>query len=168
MSKGPASTGESAEPEGAARQGGFRAVGGAVARIAAPIMRRRGGGILVRLKAEWAAIVGAESGAASWPVALSRDGALKLRAPSAAALELQHRAPLILERINGHFGRPVVARLVLQQGSLPRPADPIRPMPGRLSAREESALDGRLSAVADPELKAALARLGRAVAGKQD
>src|SRR5690242_3672281 len=55
------------------RQGGLRAVGVAVARIAAPVVRRRGGGTLVRLKAQWREIVGDEWAAASWPVALGRD-----------------------------------------------------------------------------------------------
>ena len=37
---------------------GFRAVGAAVSKLTVPIIARRGGGILVRLKAEWSAIVG--------------------------------------------------------------------------------------------------------------
>ncbi|HEV2300742.1 MAG TPA: DciA family protein [Stellaceae bacterium] len=168
MSEEPASARESTGQESPRREGGLYAVGGAVARIAAPIVRRRGGGLLVRLKAEWANIVGAEWGEASWPIALSRDGALKLRVASAVALELQHRAPLFVERINGHFGRTVVSRLVLRQGPLPLPSELGGPRPRPLSAREETALEERLSHVADPELRAALARLGRAVAGSRE
>ena len=156
-------------PSEAARgAGGLLAIGPAVAAIAAPIVERRGGGHIVRLKAEWAAIVGAEWGRRSWPLALARDGALKLRLGAAAALELQHQAPLFIERINGHFGRALVSRLVLRQGPLPRPAAPRRALPRVLSAREEDALGERLAAVADPNLRAALDRLGRAVAAEED
>ncbi len=146
---------------------GFRAVGVAVSKLTVPIVARRSGGILVRLKAEWAAIVGADWAEVSWPAALGRDGALKLRAGPAAALELQHRAPLILERINLFFGRAVVTRLALVQGPLPLALgsrSAIMPTPTEAEAK---ALDQRLSNVTDPDLRAALAQLGRAVIGGQ-
>ncbi len=141
----------------------MRAAGIAVARVAAPIVARRGGGVLGRLKAEWNAVVGAELAALTWPESLGRDGALKLRVASHLAVELQHRAPLVIERINLFFGRAVVARLVLVQGPLPLAAPPATAMPMLLSAEEATALDIRLSDIADPELRAALAGLGRLV-----
>lgn len=145
------------------RQGGLRAAGISAARIAAPIVARSGGGVLGRLKAEWAAVVGAELGATTWPEALGRDGALKLRVASNVALELQHRAPLVIERINLFLGREAVARLALVQGPLPLPALPATPAPAPLAPEEANALDIRLGDIADPELRAALARLGRLV-----
>jgi hypothetical protein len=145
------------------RQGGLRVIGIAAARLAAPIVARRGGGVLGRLKAEWATVVGAELAAASWPEALGRDGALKLRVASSVALDLQHRAPLVIERINLFFGRAAVARLVLVQGPLPFAAPPPAAMPAPLAAEEAKVLDSRLGDIADPELRAALARLGRLV-----
>jgi hypothetical protein len=151
------------------RQGGLRAIGVATSRLAGPIVARRGGGVLGRLKAEWTAVVGAELAAASWPEALGRDGALKLHVASGIALDLQHRAPLVIERINLFFGRAVVARLVLVQGPLPLAAPPSTAMPAPLAAEEAKALDSRLGDIADPELRAALAQLGRLVlAGAQD
>ena len=42
---------------GSERRHGFRAVGVAVSKLAAPIVSKRGSGILVRLKAEWGAII---------------------------------------------------------------------------------------------------------------
>jgi len=153
-------TGAPAESE---RRPGMRAAGIAAARLAAPIVARRGGGVLGRLKAEWAAVVGAELAAATWPESLSRDGALKLRVASHLALELQHRAPLVIERINQFFGRGVIARLVLVQGPLPLAAPPPTAMPEPLSAEEAKALDLRLGDITDPELRAALAGLGRLV-----
>jgi hypothetical protein len=144
---------------------GFRAVGVAVSKLTVPIVARRGGGILVRLKAEWAAIVGPDWAKVSWPTALGRDGVLKLRAAPGAALELQHRAPLIIERINLFFGRAVITRLALVQGPLPLGSEPSRPVIRPLLKGEAKALDERLSGIADPDLRAALAQLGRAVSG---
>jgi hypothetical protein len=141
----------------------MRAVGTTAARLAAPIVARRGGGVLLRLKAEWTAVVGAELAAVAWPEALGRDGALKLRVASSVALDLQHRAPLVIERINLFFGHAAVARLVLVQGPLPLPAPPSPPPPVPLTAEEAAALDARLAEIADPELRAALAALGRLV-----
>ena len=145
------------------RHQGFRAVGIAVSKLAAPIVAKRGGGILVRLKAEWAAIIGAKWSAVTWPSALGRDGVLKLRTASTAALELQHCAPPLIERINLFFGRSVVTRLALVQGPLPLDSpvrDPVIPM---LAAGEVEVLAERLSGIADPELRAALGGLGHAV-----
>jgi hypothetical protein len=145
------------------RQGGMRAAGIAASRIAAPIVARRGGGVLFRLKTEWAAVVGPELAAASWPEALGRDGALKLHVRSSVALDLQHRAPLVIERINRYFGREAVARLVLVQGPLPLPTQPATVTPTPLGPEEATALDLRLGNISDLELRAALARLGRLI-----
>jgi len=147
------------------RYQGFRAVGVAVSRLAAPIFAKRGGGVLVRLKAEWTAIIGAEWAAVTWPSALGRDGVLKLRAASTAALEIQHRAPLLIERINLFFGRSVVTRLALVQGPLPIDSPPRERAVTTLAASEVDVFDERLSGIADPKLRAALARLGNALIG---
>jgi len=148
------------------RHRGFRAVGVTVSRLAAPIVAKRGG-VLVRLKSQWAAIVGAEWAAVAWPSALGRDGVLRLRAASTAALELQHRAPLLIERINCFFGRSVVTRLALVQGPLPIDSPSSEPPILARAAGEVTVLDERLSGIADPQLRAALDRLGRAVIGRR-
>jgi len=124
---------------------------------------RHGGGVLARLKAEWSAVAGAELAMLTWPERLGRDGALKLRVVPGFALELQHRAPLVVDRINGFFGRAAVARLVLVQGPLPLAGPALRAVPPPLTGDEERDLDSRLAGVADPELRAALAGLGRLV-----
>jgi hypothetical protein len=150
--------------EGERRQS-FRAVGVAVSKLAAPIIAKRGGATLVRLKAQWAAIIDAECAAVSWPHSLGRDGALKLRVAPGAALELQHRTPLLIERINLFFGRTVVSRLALVQGPLPIDSPAGEPGVISLATSEVVGLDERLSGIADPELRLALGRLGRAVLG---
>jgi hypothetical protein len=147
---------------------GFRAVGVAVSQLAAPIVAKRGSGVLVRLKAEWATIAGPEWGNMTWPTALSRDGVLKLRAVPGAALELQHRAPLLIERINIFFGRSIITRLAIVQGLLPLAPPPNRLLPRPLTPDEMRALDEQLREIADPELRNALARLGQAVIDAED
>ncbi len=72
----------------------------------------------------WAEIAGASLAASSLPIKLSfprgkRDeGTLTVRCGGSAALELQHLAPSVLERINGHFGYRAVARLKIEQGAV--------------------------------------------------
>ena len=149
------------------RRHGFRAVGVATSKLAAPIIANQGGGILTRLKAQWAAIIGPDSAAVTWPTALGRDGVLKLRAASGAALEIQHRAPLLIERINLFLGRPAITRLALVQGPLPLVMRPTRPPLRSLAPSEIKALDKRLSDVREPELRDALTRLGKAVIGRE-
>ncbi len=153
-----------AHPEpGRERARGLRAVGVAVSKLGAPILGKRGGGVLIRLKADWPAIVGAEWAAATWPVALGPDGGLKLRTLPMAALEVQHRAPLLLERINAFLGRPAVTRLSLVQGPLPLPPPARPPRLPALAAAAEERIEAQLGEIADPELRRALARLGQAV-----
>jgi len=147
------------------RRPGLRAAGLASARIAGPIVARHGGGVLARLKSDWPAIVGAEMAASTWPEALARGGTLKLRVAPMKGLEIQHRAPLVIERINLFFGRGVVERLALVQGPLPLPPPAMREPTRPLARSDEAALEYQLNAVADPELRAALDRLGRSIIG---
>jgi hypothetical protein len=150
------------------RRWGFRAAGASVAKVVGPIVARHGGGLLARLKAEWTVIVGRELAAVTWPEALARGGTLKLRVAPAKALELQHRAPLVIERVNLFFGREAVTRLAIIQGPLPLAA-PVPPVTSRpLNSREAASLDQQLSGVANPELRAALAGLGRRVIGSAE
>lgn len=86
---------------------------------------------------------------------------LVVRVESAFALELQHMAEVVLERINAHLGWRCIGKLSLRQGPLPRPARPVPPRP--LTEGEARHLADRLAAVEDPGLKDALARLGEGV-----
>jgi len=121
---------------------------------------------------EWASIVGSGLALETLPVKLSfargerADGTLHLRVASGAAPMVQHLEPMIVERINSFFGYRAVGRLAMRQGPLPprdkRPAArPSRP----LTAAETERLTAAAEAIADPELRAAIERLGRAVLG---
>lgn len=154
-----------------ARLWGPRALGEAVAALTRPIVAKRGFA-RAGLVAEWATIVGDRLASSSvpervsYPPKQSRDGTLHLRVASGSlAMELQHLEPELIERINGYFGYPAIARVRLIQGPLPAAASrPARPLPPRsLTSEEEHALGERLAGVGDADLRSALAALGRAV-----
>ena len=152
------------------RRGSMRALAGEIAQIAAPALGKRGFAV-AQLITEWPSIVGAEwaekltPDRLSFPAGERRDGTLRVRVASGLAPEVQHRAPLLLERINGFFGYRAIARLALVQGPPARPPRPPRRLPAPLAAPERQALDRRLAAVEDPALRDALRRLGEAVIG---
>jgi hypothetical protein len=150
---------------GSERRPGFRAAGASLSAIVGPIVARHGGGILARLKSQWVAIVGPELAIVTWPESVARGGTLKLRVAPVKALELQHRAPLVIERINRFFGREAITRLALVQGPLPLPPPSPQPAEPALRPGDAAALDRQLAEVASPELRDALARLGRRVIG---
>jgi len=155
------------------RGGGLRRLPDLLGRILDPAARRRGLAE-ARLLTEWPAIVGPELAARSQPVRLSHrperaGGVLSLHVAGAAALELQHSEPQVLERINGFFGYPAVARLHLIQAPLRRAGQP-RPPPPRphLTGAEESAIAAAVDGIADPGLQAVLAALGRTLKRRPD
>src|SRR5436190_17901790 len=133
------------------RRPGMRPVGMATSRLAGAIAARHGGGVLARLKADWPAIVGNELAAATWPQALGRGGVLKLRVAAAIALELQHRAPLLIERINVYLGRPAISRLVFVQGPLPLAPPARRGSLRQLGDAEAEAIERQIAAIGDSE-----------------
>jgi hypothetical protein len=122
------------------------------------------------LVTHWDDIVGADIAVHCEPIRLKwpRGGdvdapdpaTLVLRVEGPIAIEIQHLAPLILERVNRFFGWRAVGRLSLRQAPLARRAPPPeRPAPDpEATARVAATLD-----IADEELRSALARLGAAI-----
>ncbi len=147
------------------------AIGRLLSDLLSPAARRRGFAQAAVL-AEWDRIVGPMLAARCQPVRLAFErgrtthGILFLRARGGAALELQHATLQICERVNDYMGYPAVARVHLMQVPLPRPTPLPRPPPRALP---DPVLDARLAEelaeVEDPDLRAVLHRLGRAVAG---
>lgn len=93
-------------------------------------------------------------------------GTLTVRVEGAFALELQHLGPLVIERINRHYGWACVGKIRMRQDRVaqaqrrkaaPPPLDPVR--------RGEVAL--AVSSVSEAALRDALDRLGLAVLGAQ-
>jgi hypothetical protein len=98
------------------------------------------------------------------PEARPDPSTLVVRVESAFALEMQHLAPQVIERVNAYFGWRCIGRIVLKQGpvqrAVKRPAAPVL-----LSEAERGRVDAAVGAVTDESLKAALDRLGQAVLG---
>jgi hypothetical protein len=137
-----------------------------------PVLTRRGFGE-TGLILFWDDIVGEGLAAMSQPVKVQwppwhRDGAaennfapatLIVRVESGSALELQHLAPIVIERVNAHFGWQCISRLRLMQGpvtarSFARPL--VRP-PDKAAV---SAAEQLIGAGVEEPLRQALTRLG--------
>jgi len=160
----------------AMREGGFRKVGGLAQKLASGLVQTRSGkgqsaSSITRLRADWGAIVGAEVAHSSQPEALipGRGGhagakVLRLRVSSAAALDIQHMSGLLVERVNAYFGHRRIDDIRLVQGTIARRALTSRrvaPLSPEISARLDEEVARQ---VQDPDLRAALARLGSRIA----
>ena len=103
----------------------FRAIGNNIQKIVKPILGRRGFGVEVIVNG-WVDIVGPLLAKHTFPEQISYpkgsrlDGTLNLRIDSSAmALELQHLAPQLQEKINMHFGYRAISRIKILQGPVP-------------------------------------------------
>jgi hypothetical protein len=159
--------------------GGTRAIGAYVARLLDPIARARGFATTALLS-EWPAVVGEELASFTapdklvWPrrtedreaaspqSAWRSDGAiLVVKVDGPRAIELQHRAEQILERVNTYFGYRAIAQLRFLQAPLPAARSKV-PAPVPPGAEEPAPAPG----FADTGLAKALGRLGVSVRGK--
>jgi hypothetical protein len=143
-----------------------------------PVLTRQGFGHS-SLVLFWDDIVGERLAAMSrpvkvrWPVrhidrAAKNDPApatLIVRVEMGCALELQHLAPIVIERVNAHFGWRCVSRLLLKQGPVAAPRL-ARHGPGALDKAAETAAKTIVGGGMDEPLRLALTRLGaRVLAG---
>ena len=123
------------------------------------------------LVTRWAEIAGADIARHAEPLKMQwprpvegqpqEPATLVLRVEGPAALEIQHKSDVLLERVNRFFGWHAVGRLALRQAPLSR-----RDRPARTRApdpKEVEEVAKTLSAVEDEALKDALARLGAAI-----
>lgn len=133
------------------------------------------------LVTRWPEIVGAEVAAHSEPIKIQwtrpspagaapaggkapaweqEPGTLVLRVEGPAAIEVQHAAQVICERVNQFLGWRAVARLALRQAPLRRRAGKPRRSADPVAAARVAAT---LSEIGNDDLKDALARLGAAI-----
>ena len=122
------------------------------------------------LVTRWPDIVGAEIAQYAEPLKMQwprvpdgqppEPGILVLRVEGPAAIEIQHLAPQILERVNRFFGFQAVGRLAIRQAPVVRRArrKAATPDPEAVKRMAES-----LPGIEDESLKDALARLGASV-----
>jgi hypothetical protein len=127
---------------------------------------RRFGFVQSSIVSRWPEIVGERYAAAShpesirFPIGKKADGVLTLVVRGAFAPMMQHITPEIIERVNRFFGYHAVARVVIRQGEVARPASK-RPAPATKVVPIE--LGASLKTIADPELKAVLEALAGSV-----
>ena len=148
-------------------------VGGAVD----PLLAKQGFGHS-SLILHWDAIVGERLGACSEPIKLQwpkrpvqrlpdasvEPATLVLRVTGGMAIEIQHMAPQLIERVNAHLGWRAVGRLAIRQGPLAKRFARARVAPpdARALAEAAKATEG----VEDEDLRKALTLLGaRALRG---
>jgi len=153
-----------------------RRMGQPIAAALAPLLAKpaaKRGFREARLLAEWRIIVGDQLATRTRPERLERRGGaptLRLLVAPGWALEVQHMAPMIAERINRYFGQAMVERIALRQGPVPELPQAARPVPGSVAAQPDlppearERLEAACAQVEDKELAAILRRLGEAVA----
>ncbi len=158
--------------DGGRRGGGPRALAASLGGVSKRTLGRRGfaeGGLI----ADWTAVVGPELAASCWPDRLSfppgkKDGGvLRICIAGGFAIELQHLAPQVLERINGHFGYRAIERISILQAPPATPKGSQRAATKHERSQSDPMLEADVAAVLseiqDPDIRAALARLGRAM-----
>jgi hypothetical protein len=132
----------------------------------------RQGFAAIEIITHWEDIVGPELAGRSEPLRLHwprRDepdavGTLAVRVEGPYAIELQHLAPVVIERVNRYFGWRCVGRIALRQGPVtPRPAPPTVREPDAAAVEATAQTLGNFE---DVSLRDALARLGAFVRGR--
>ena len=122
------------------------------------------------LVTRWPEIAGTEIAALSEPIKIQwprpddtgmrPPGTLVLRVEGPAAIEIQHLAQVICERVNRFLGWRAIERIAFRQA-------PLRRASRKPERKQDAAAAARLAAslpeIADDDLRAALARLGAAV-----
>lgn len=133
---------------------GPRPIGALVPGVTRPAFRKQSPAA-AQLLADWMIIVGPGLAGLAEPKRFQA-GTLTVGCTGPVALELQHCAGPLIERINTHLGRPLVQRLrfVQQAASAPAPAPPRRLRPAPVL----------IEGLPDGPLRDALAALGAAVA----
>jgi hypothetical protein len=96
------------------------------------------------------------------PDARPEPATLVIRVESAFALELQHLAPTIIDRVNTYYGWRCIGKLVLKQGPVRR-IEKKRPAPPAISPADREKVGKAVSSIEEEALKAALDRLGQAI-----
>ncbi|WP_262270051.1 DUF721 domain-containing protein [Microvirga yunnanensis] len=96
------------------------------------------------------------------PEARPDPATLVIRVESAFALEMQHLAPTVIDRVNTHYGWRCIGKLVLKQGPVRR-VEKKRPVARPLTSAEREKVDRAVEPIREESLKAALERLGQAI-----
>jgi hypothetical protein len=153
--------GDRDKTEAARHPYGPRAVGALVPGLVRPAFRKRAPAT-AQVLADWEAIMGPAIAGVSVPRKLFA-GTLAIACSGPLAIEMQHLAPQLIERINRHLGRVAVTRLRFVQDPPPARVAPRPPRPAAV-AKARAAVAG----MPDGALRDALEALGRAVLAAPD
>ena len=95
-------------------------------------------------------------------------GTLRIRAPAPLAAELQHKEPILLERINSFFGYKAVEKITIIHGYSDDPL-PSRRFPKIRSLSLETAqkIESMTSNIQHDELRKALTTLGKTLKSRE-
>jgi hypothetical protein len=156
---------------------GAKTVGAFAARVTAKAFEDHGLSHAVLL-GDWPAIAGVELAQFTRPERLiwprrgeakrsssearqaSPGATLVLRVEGPRAIEIQHIAPQLIERLNTYLGYGAIARIRIEQAPLGTPSNE-NPKPGGFEEAGTAYPTDDLDEIDDEGLRAALARLGR-------
>lgn len=165
------------KPPSWTRRGGAAPLGAFLAELVEPALARQGLGE-TSLVTDWTEIAGAHIARGcrpievQWPRTLRRDpdappglATLVLRVEGAFALEVQHSAAIIIERVNAHLGWRCIGKIAFRQGPLDS-AGKRAPKASPPSARARELAEAYAAPIEAEELREALTRLGARVIDK--
>lgn len=151
------------------RRGGMRVAGSLVGQLTKKALGKRGFASAAIIT-DWATIVGPDLARHTRPQKLSfpkgrRDGGtVHILTSGPMALQLQHLAPMIVDRINGFFGYGAVAEIRLIQGALTHHEQPKKRYPTReLTTSDNEHLAALTAGIEDEAIRERVRRLGIAV-----
>ena len=155
-------------------------LGALIGKIVEPVAASKGMAV-TSLLTQWPDIVGGRLAKIcrpvelKWPTVVAKrmqtavppQSTLILRVDGAFAIEAQHAAANIVDRINAHLGWACVAKVAFRQGPLDasKTANARPPAPG---AAATAAAANRTSEIGEPGLREALTRLGARVIDRAD
>ena len=159
-------------------RGGAAPLGEFLGRLVAPALAKQGL-TETSLVTDWTEIAGAHIAKfcrpieVQWPPRAARRNpdapaglaTLVLRVESAFALEAQHSAAAVIERVNAHLGWRCIGKVAFRQGPLDN-APRRTPKPGPPSARATELAEKLTAPIAAEDLRGALTRLGARVIDK--
>jgi hypothetical protein len=124
------------------------------------IVGERLAGFTQPLKIEW------KKRAQPEPDSRAEPATLVVRVEGAFALELQHLAPVVIERVNAHYGWRCIGKLVLKQGPVRLGKAP-KPPPPSVKPADKEKIDRASGSIEDEGLRQAIGRLGEAILATQ-
>jgi len=167
---GQGGTGSDQRDAKAKRRGGTRHAGSLIGKLTRQALGKRGFAH-ASIITDWSLIVGEDLSRHTRPLKLTfpkgrrNGGTVHIQTSGPMALQLQHLSPLILERINNHFGYKAVEEIRLVQGTLAADAGAKRARQPRrdLSDADRDRIQATTARIEDDEIRQRLERLGAAV-----